>query len=157
MYYTVICGSDLLQFVKPEVTYTEADGRDTTVLLTYNDWEIYSTEKTEESEDSVVVSYKWEKKVVFNHYNVTGMVSVKYLPLMDYSDMYGMMAAHDRMSHWTDIKATNKENPSRGLTIYIGNPILIGENAIVNYIKEVCDTIEKKSCYVSDDGTITYD
>lgn len=157
MYYTVICGSDLLQFVEPEVTYTKADGCDTTVVLTYDDWEEYRTEKNEESGESEAIEYEWEKVIRFNEYDVSGKITVRYLPLMEYSDMNGMRGRYNRMSQRIGIKATNKENPSHGIIIDLSSyvVVLLGENALANYIEEMCDTTYEKSCYVSDDGTIT--
>lgn len=155
MYYIVVCGSDLLQYVAPEVTYTEADGTNTTILLTANDWKEDTKEKNEENGETEVVDYRWEKEIHFSNYDVSGKISVKYRPLMDYSEMKGMNARYDRMHNFIDIKATNKENPSIGITSYTGCTILLGENAVANHIKKLCDTTMEKYCYVSDDGTIT--
>jgi len=65
MYYTVVCGSKLLKLVEPEVTYTEADGTETTITLTSNDWKPKSWAENMETGETEVGNYYWEKQIHF--------------------------------------------------------------------------------------------
>lgn len=145
--YTLFCGSNLLKYVIPEVTYTGENGNEQTFALSESDWEedVYTTTSSGEKE---CVQYKWSKIVYFKQYSTSGRIAVNYIPQIAYEDM---PYSSDKLGHEVYI------SKGREIIFNFSDHTIIGINspAVANFIEKLSQTPDIKTFTIDDDGEVT--
>lgn len=149
MTYNLRCSHDLLKFVTPEITYTDANGVEMKEILTP---EFYT------DSDSLYTYFR--RDVTYDHFNVTGKISVKYVPNAQTEDTTGKEYYFKHKVSITHPYAYHKKDPiidksdiDFDVTINFGKTTTSGED-VASYIEELAQTTEEKTCFIDADGNI---
>lgn len=165
--YVLECSEDLLKFVTPEVTVTNADGKEETTVISDNDW-VKSNVELEMSDGGVnirksVAGYAWVKHIYASNWDVKSSMIIKYIkkeniPALKFQDSF--IFSHNLSCSVTAQKKKKKFGSIQNDLDVGGDLITIGISKIVpasevnDYIDNLISNPDKKSYYVNGDGEI---
>ncbi|MBQ9640157.1 MAG: hypothetical protein IJV06_01125 [Bacteroidaceae bacterium] len=165
--YTLECSEDLLKFVTPEVTVTNADGVEEKIVINDNDWSKGNVEVNMSGVTirRTILNCSWTKSILADDWGVMSSMVVKYVkkenqPVLQEQDSF--IFAHGISCIVSASKKEKKAFSSKN-DLGVGGDILgttityqyVSASMVNAYIDNLVANPEKKVFYVNDDGEIS--